>query len=61
MAEMERYHHGRILVLGERLQRLKVTGVFPLDDPDSLFRSVASTAGAQIIQMPMLTILRSAS
>jgi transmembrane sensor len=58
MAEMERYHHGRIVVVGERLRSLNVTGVFPLDDPDSLFRSVASTAGAQIIQMPLLTILR---
>ncbi|NWK94385.1 iron dicitrate transport regulator FecR [Sphingobium lactosutens] len=61
MAEMERYHHGRIIVLGDRLRSLNVTGVFALDDPESLFRSVAGTAGAQVIQMPFLTILRSPS
>lgn len=58
MAEMERYHHGRIVVLGDRLRDLRISGVFPLDDPDRLFRSVAAMAGAQIVQMPLLTILR---
>lgn len=55
--ELERYYHGKIIVRGERLQRLEVTGVFSLGDPDALFRAISATTHARITSYPMLTII----
>lgn len=58
VAELERYRAGRIVVMGERLKALEVTGVFDLDDPDRLLRTIEETTKAQVIHMPLLTIIR---
>lgn len=57
VAEMQRYHRGRIVVANEKLKTLQVTGVFDLADLDHLLRSVEETTKAQVIRMPMLTLI----
>lgn len=56
-SELERYQRGKIIVRGEKLRRLKVTGVFDLDDRDAMFRAISATAKVRIIQYPLLTII----
>jgi transmembrane sensor len=57
MAELEPYA-GRIVVLGNRLKALEVTGVFDLDDVDRILRTIAEMTGAQVVRMPLLTVIR---
>lgn len=40
--ELDRYRTGRILLGDERLENLRITGVFALDDPDKVLRSVSN-------------------
>lgn len=58
VAELERYRAGRIVVVGERLKALEVTGVFDLDDPDRLLRTIEETTKAKVVHMPFLTVIR---
>jgi transmembrane sensor len=58
VAELERYRAGRIVVLGERLKTLEITGVFDLDDPDRLLRTIEETTKAKVVHMPLLTVIR---
>jgi transmembrane sensor len=58
VAELERYRAGRIVVLGERLKTLQITGVFDLDDPDRLLRTLEETTKAKVVHMPLLTVIR---
>ncbi|WP_057634002.1 FecR family protein [Stenotrophomonas humi] len=56
--ELERYQHGRVRVVGERLQQLRLSGVFALDDLDALLLAVASLAGAELVRLPLLSLIR---
>lgn len=56
--ELERYVPGRIVVMGDALRQLQLSGVFELDDGDALLRNVAALAGAEIVRLPLLTVLR---
>ncbi|MPZ32173.1 MAG: DUF4880 domain-containing protein [Rhodospirillales bacterium] len=58
VAELQRYRTGRIVVLGDRLKALEVTGVFDLDDTDRILRTIEGTTKARIVHMPLLTIIR---
>jgi transmembrane sensor len=58
VAELQRYRAGRIVVLGDRLKALDVTGVFDLDDTDRILRAIEETTKAQIVNMPLLTVIR---
>ena len=58
VAELQRYRAGRIVVLGDRLKALEVTGVFDLDDTDRILRTIEETTKAQIVHMPLLTVIR---
>ena len=58
VAELQRYRAGRIVVLGDRLKALEVTGVFDLDDTDRILRTIEETTKAQIVNMPLLTVIR---
>ncbi|WP_407351534.1 FecR family protein [Luteimonas sp. R10] len=57
-AELERYLPGRVVVVGEGLRQLELSGVFDLDDPDALLRTVAALARARLIRLPLLTLVR---
>lgn len=56
--ELQRYTPGRIVVIGEPLQRLQLSGVFELDDMDALVRNIAALAGAEVTHLPLLTVIR---
>lgn len=58
VAELQRYRAGRIVVLGDRLKALEVTGVFDLDDTDRILRAIEETTKAQVVNMPLLTVIR---
>lgn len=57
-AEVERYTTRHIRVVGENLRHLQLSGVFDLDDTDALLRAVAALAGARIVRLPLITLIR---
>jgi len=40
--ELSRYRNGRILLSDDRLKKLRITGMFALDDPDAVLQSVGN-------------------
>jgi transmembrane sensor len=58
VAEIERYQVGRIVVIGEGLQAMPVSGVFDLDDVPGIMRTIASTLPVSVTELPLLTIVR---
>lgn len=56
--ELQRYSARRIVIVGDRLRTLEVTGVFDLDDPARVLRTVAQTTKASVVDMPLLTVVR---
>jgi transmembrane sensor len=58
VAELERYRVGRIVIAGEALRSMPVSGVFDLEDIDGAVRTIAGTLQAEVLAMPFLTILR---
>lgn len=55
--ELERYQYGKVIVRGENLKRLEVTGVFDLDDTTALLRAVAATVRVPVTRLPLLTLI----
>jgi len=55
--EMERYLQGQVVIVGQYLRRLRLSGVFELDDLEALPRTIAALAGAQLLQLPLLTVI----
>ncbi len=58
VAEIRRYRGGEIVILGDRLRVLKVTGVFDLSDPEAILRTIETTLPVRITRLPLVTILR---
>ncbi|MEW5422351.1 FecR domain-containing protein [Amorphus sp. 3PC139-8] len=58
VAELERYRGGRILVVGDRLRALEVTGVFDLDDPEAVLSTIEATLPVHVVRLPLVTIIR---
>ena len=58
VAEIERYHAGRIVIASERLRTLQVSGVFDLADSDRLLQAIEETTKAEVVRLPLLTVLR---
>jgi len=58
VAELDRYRAGRIVIMSEQLKSFEITGVFDVDDPDRVLRSIAETTHARLLQMPLLTVIR---
>jgi len=56
--ELERYLRGRVVIVGDRLQQLRLSGVFALDDLPALLRAVAALAGAELVNLPLLHVIR---
>lgn len=57
VAELERYRHGRILVTGEDLRRLQVTGVFDLAQSNDLLRAIEQSLPVKVVRLPLLTVI----
>ncbi len=57
-AEMSRYRPGRVVVANQDLERLPVTGVFELDDQESMLRAIEQALPVRVLRLPLLTVLR---
>lgn len=51
IAEINRYRRGRVWILDEGLKALRVTGVFPINDPDAVLRSIEGTLGLRTLSV----------
>jgi transmembrane sensor len=49
--ELNRYRLGRIYLAGDSLKNLRVTGVFPLDNPDAALASIRNVLGLQLTRL----------
>ena len=58
VAELERYRHGRIVIMSDRLRSLEVTGVFDLSDPEAVLDTIESTLPVTLVRLPLVTLLR---
>ncbi|MCW2249066.1 transmembrane sensor [Azospirillum fermentarium] len=56
-AEMERYLSGRVVVAGEALGRMPVTGVFDLRQPAGMPQALAEGLGLKTVHLPWLTVI----
>ncbi|MDP2696732.1 FecR family protein [Thalassospira sp.] len=57
IAEMQRYHKGRIILMNDGLRDLQVTGVFDLAAIDALLVSLAQTTPARVFATPLATLI----
>ena len=57
LAELERYQHGRILLSDPTLSALEVSGVFDLDAPQALLRTLEQRYGLKVTYLPWLAVV----
>ncbi|MCP1214105.1 FecR family protein [Acetobacter okinawensis] len=57
-AEIERYRHGRVVVVSDDLKAMEVSGVFDIDDNEALLAALGTATGAQVTHLPFLIIIR---
>lgn len=55
--EVERYLSGRVVVAGEALGRMPVTGVFDLRQPAGVPQALAEGLGLKRLHLPWLTVI----
>jgi transmembrane sensor len=61
IARLERYRRGRIIIIGDDVRRLPVTGVFDIHDPDSALASLALALPISFQAMPGVAVIYSNS
>jgi Fe2+-dicitrate sensor, membrane component len=57
LAELERYQHGRILLSDHTLSALEVSGVFDLNEPQALLRTLEQRYGLKVTYLPWLAVV----
>ncbi|MBO9552766.1 MAG: FecR domain-containing protein [Pseudomonas sp.] len=57
LAELERYQHGRILLSDHKLSALEVSGVFDLNEPQALLRTLEQRYGLKVTYLPWLAVV----
>ncbi|MDD2061163.1 FecR domain-containing protein [Pseudomonas sp. GD03860] len=57
LAELERYQHGRIVLSDQRLGAMQVSGVFDLDDPQGLLRTLEQRYALKVTYLPWLAVV----
>lgn len=57
IAELNRYRVGRIFLSDAQLNNLRVTGIFSLDNPDNIVRTVSEVLGLQETRLGPLWVL----
>lgn len=57
LAELERYRHGRIVLSDSRLAAMEVSGVFDLNEPEALLRSLEQRYGLKVTYLPWLAVV----
>lgn len=58
IAELERYRAGKIILIGQQLQSLQITGVFDLTQPEEILVAIETTLPVSVTRLPFVTILR---
>ncbi|SEK69738.1 FecR family protein [Pacificibacter marinus] len=58
--ELERYRGGRVVVMGQQLSQMRLSGVFDLADPEAILDDIAVSLGLRVTRMPMLAVIRKA-
>jgi len=57
LTELERYQQGRIMLSDQQLAALQVSGVFDLDDPHALLRTLEQRYGLKVTYLPWLAVV----
>ncbi|WP_241653246.1 FecR family protein [Pseudomonas alkylphenolica] len=57
LAELERYQHGRIVLSDPQLAAMQVSGVFDLDDPHGLLRTLEQRYALKVTYLPWLAVV----
>ncbi len=57
VAEVERYRHGRIVVLDDEIRRLPITGNFDVGDTDAFLNAAAVSLPVSIVRLPGLVVI----
>ncbi|MNN67488.1 hypothetical protein D3C81_1831250 [compost metagenome] len=60
LAELERYLPERVLLTDDALRQHKVSGVFDLDDPDALLKTLERLQPVTVARLPWLVLIRPA-
>jgi len=57
LTELERYRHGRIVLSDSKLAAMEVSGVFDLDEPEALLRTLEQRYGLKVTYLPWLAVV----
>ncbi|TCT88867.1 FecR family protein [Gibbsiella quercinecans] len=57
IARINRYHRGKVIVRGARLQQRQISGVFSLGDLDNALATISHELGARQLTLPGLIVL----
>ncbi|MBH3430915.1 FecR family protein [Pseudomonas alkylphenolica] len=57
LVELERYQHGRIVLSDPQLAAMQVSGVFDLDDPHGLLRTLEQRYALKVTYLPWLAVV----
>ncbi|MEG1627393.1 MULTISPECIES: FecR family protein [Pseudomonas] len=57
LSELERYQHGRIVLSDQQLSAMEVSGVFDLNDPQGLLRTLEQRYGLKVTYLPWLAVV----
>jgi len=57
LAELERYQHGRIVLSDRQLGAMQVSGVFDLNDPQGLLRTLEQRYALKVTYLPWLAVV----
>jgi len=55
--ELERYRVGRIFIANDKLKKMRVTGVFPLDNPEVVLESIRKVLGLEYSRLGPWVVL----
>ena len=58
VAALSRYQSGKIFIANSQLHTLAVTGVFDLNEPQSVLHTIEATLPVTVTRLPFITILR---
>ena len=61
VSELERYRRGRIILIGDDVRNLRVTGVFDIQDPVGALASLSLALPISVYSFPGLTVIYDAS
>lgn len=57
VADIQRQRKGRIIIANDRLAKLVVTGVFDLDDPETVLNTMETGLSVRVARLPFITVL----